>query len=229
MKKILIADDDPSIRTLLNYHFQKDGFEVTLATDGLEALTKLEDSSFDLLLLDVMMPEFSGIEVVRKLREEKNFIPVLILTARDDEDMRLSGLKLGADDYVDKTTAMEEILLRANGLIRRAQVYKKEAQSEENFVSSGLEINFQKKSVLLDRNNISLTKREFEILEFLIQRKGEVVSRDLLLHSFWGVANADVETRTIDVLVGRLRKKLNNRFIKSKRGFGYSFDDNFEK
>ncbi|MFV0555806.1 MAG: response regulator transcription factor [Lactovum sp.] len=227
MKKILIADDDPAIRTLLNFHFKKNNFEVKLATDGAEALDYSLKESFDLLILDVMMPELSGIELTEKIRSQKNFVPILILTARDDEEMRLSGLTLGADDYIDKTTAIQEIILRAKGLIRRNQSYQ--AKTEEIFKSGVLKIDFKKKKVFLEAKEIQLTKREFEILDFLVQRKGEVVSRDLLLHSFWGVTNTEVETRTIDVLVGRLRRKLNNAFIKSERGIGYRFDDYFKK
>ncbi|GAB2025640.1 response regulator transcription factor [Lactovum odontotermitis] len=221
----MIADDEPAILTLLDFHFQAADFDVTLAHDGQEALELTRQHDFDLLLLDVMMPKFSGIDLVKILRQEKNFVPILILTARDDEEMRLSGLDLGADDYLDKTVNMEEVVLRAKGLIRRAQDYKK--SDSKNFESADLQVDFQKKAVKLDGQLIELTRREFDILEFLIRHQGEIVSRDALLQAFWGVTNADVETRTIDVLVGRLRKKLDNRFIKSKRGFGYIFDEKY--
>jgi len=223
MKKILIADDDPAIRELLLYHFQAADFEVDLAVDGQEALDLARTGHYDLLLLDVMMPVYSGIDLVKKLRTEGNFSPILILTARDDDELKLQGLGLGADDYLDKTTPMEEILVRVQGLIRRAQVYTK-----QELATGDLQINFQKKAVRLNDAPIELTKREFDILEFLVKRKGEIVSRDELLIAFWGLTQDDVETRTIDVLVGRLRKKLANRYIRSKRGFGYYFDENFE-
>ncbi|HEY0222313.1 response regulator transcription factor [Lactovum miscens] len=224
MRKILIADDENSILTLLEYHFTAANFDVLLAHDGQEALDLARTEKFDLLLLDVMMPKFSGIELIKILRKEKNYTPILILTARDDEEMRLSGLDSGADDYLDKTTDMKEIVIRAKGLIRRAQDYGD--NGVENFTLPDIEVDFQKKTVKLEGSFIDLTKREFDILEYLIRRQGQIVSRDALLQSFWGVSNADVETRTIDVLVGRLRKKLNNRFIKSKRGYGYIFDEN---
>lgn len=224
MKKILIADDESAILALLDYHFTAASFDVTLAHDGQEALELARGENFDLLLLDVMMPKFSGIDLVKILRKEKNYTPILILTARDDEEMRLSGLDSGADDYLDKTTDMKEIVIRAKGLIRRAQDYGQAIS--DSYQLADLEVDFQKKTVKFKGNLIDLTKREFDILEFLVRHSGEIVSRDALLQSFWGISHAEVETRTIDVLVGRIRKKLDNRFIKSKRGFGYIFDEN---
>ncbi|MDR2977197.1 MAG: response regulator transcription factor [Streptococcaceae bacterium] len=224
MKKILIADDETAISTLLDFHFQNAGFDVTLAQDGQEALNLARKKNFDLLLLDMMMPKYNGLDLIKLLRHEKNFVPILILTAREDEEMRMNGLDSGADDYLDKSVNMKEIVLRARGLIRRAQDYKKSAVKP--FEISDLQVDFQGKNVRINSNLIALTKREFDILEYLIEHQGEIVSRDALLKFFWGVSNSEVETRTIDVLIGRLRKKLDNRFIKSKRGFGYIFDEN---
>jgi DNA-binding response OmpR family regulator len=226
MKKILIADDDAGIRELLSFYFRQADFEIRLALDGQEALDVARTESFDLLLLDVMMPYLSGIDIVKKLRKEGNFTPILVLTARDDDEMKLLGLGLGADDYLDKTTSMSEIVIRAEGLIRRAQTYSGQTKEITSvFDNDDLKVDFQKKSVKLAGTTVELTKREFEILEFLIQRQGQIVSRDELLQKFWGINNDEAETRTMDVLVGRLRKKLNQHYIKSKRGYGYYFEE----
>ena len=129
MKKILIADDDRAILTLLSYNFRQNDYEVTIVSDGKKAYDKARKNPFDLLLLDLMMPEYSGIEVTQKLRKEDNFTPILILTARDDDEMKLTGLSAGSDEYLDKTTPMKEILVRADALIRRNQMYN-QAPSE---------------------------------------------------------------------------------------------------
>lgn len=231
MKKILIADDNSSILELLAYHFQKNDFEVRQVDNGQAAYELASAEKFDLLLLDLMMPILSGIDVTQKLRKEKNYTPILILTAREDEDMRLSGLMDGADDYMDKTTSMQEVVIRAKTLIRRSQVYligdahENEKKVEKISQFGELEINRSSKFVKLSGQKLDLTKREFELLDYLIQQEGEISSREDLLAYFWGVSEG-TETRTIDVLISKIRKKLNNKYIKTKRGFGYYFDEN---
>lgn len=234
MKKILIADDDRSILTLLSYHFRQNDFEVTIVDDGKKAYDKARKNPFDLILLDLMMPEFSGIEVTQMLRKMGNFTPILILTARDDDEMKLVGLEAGSDEYLDKTTPMKEILARCSGLIRRSQLYNQPlsdsalqedvTERPEPLITEHLVLDFDKKEIYFDGKILDLTKREFEILEFLAQRKGNVVSRERLLQHFWGISDA-AETRTIDVLISKIRKKLDNRYIKTKRGFGYYFEE----
>lgn len=229
MKKILIADDDRSILTLLSYNFRQSDFEVTTVSDGKQALDKAKRNHYDLILLDLMMPELPGIEVTEILRKKQNFTPILILTARDDEEMKLTGLNSGSDEYLDKATPMKEIIVRANALIRRHQHYNKTIENEKSAEKSGikfdrLELDFTKKVCIFDGQPLELTKREFEILELLIERSGDVISREELLQHFWGISSA-AETRTIDVLISKIRKKLDNQFIKTKRGFGYYFSD----
>lgn len=219
MKKILIADDDRSILTLLSYNFRQSDFEVTTVSDGKQALDKAKRNHYDLILLDLMMPELFGIEVTE----------ILILTARDDEEMKLTGLNSGSDEYLDKATPMKEIIVRVNALIRRHQHYNKTIENEKSAEKSGikfdrLELDFTKKVCIFDGQPLELTKREFEILELLIERSGDVISREELLQHFWGISSA-AETRTIDVLISKIRKKLDNQFIKTKRGFGYYFSD----
>lgn len=226
MKRILIADDDAAIRELLQFHLKTANFDVTKVKNGQEAVERAESETFDALLLDLMMPKLSGLEVTEKLREAGNVTPILILTAREDDDAKLRGLSSGADDYIEKNTPIPEIVQRLKGLIRRHQLYDKQRTADKK--TSGLKIDEKRKSVSLDGSEIALTKREFDILKFLVKHEGEVVSRDALLQEFWGLTNAVAETRTMDVLISRLRKKLGGRYIRSKRGFGYSFDDTFE-
>ncbi len=234
MKKILIADDDRSILTLLSYHFRQNDFEVTTVDDGKKAFEKARKNPFDLILLDLMMPEYSGIEVTQMLRKVGNFTPILILTAREDDEMKLTGLSAGSDEYLDKSTPMKEIMVRAAALIRRNQMYNPvpassfedpKLEKEQTLVTKHLVIDFVKKEVHLDGNQLDFTKREFEILELLAQRRGSIISREELLKHFWGISDA-AETRTIDVLISKIRKKLDNRYIKTKRGFGYYFEEN---
>ncbi len=232
MKKILIADDDRSILTLLSYNFRQNDFEVTTASNGKQALELTKKNVFDLILLDLMMPEYDGIEVTEILRKKGNFTPILILTARDDDDMKLTGLSAGSDEYLDKSTPMKEIIVRVNALIRRQQTYNVNPEPSDNVVKAQIpsiktdrmEIDFVKKEIQFDGSILELTKREFEILEFLVQRRGEIVSREELLKHFWGISDS-TETRTIDVLISKIRKKLDNQYIKTKRGFGYYFDE----
>ncbi|MDR0297826.1 MAG: response regulator transcription factor [Streptococcaceae bacterium] len=223
MKRILIVDDDVAICKLLQATFENADFSVTCVTSGLSALARFESATFDVLVLDVMMPGMSGIELTKKLRLAGNLTPILILTARDDDEARIDGLEAGADDYCDKTLPMREIVQRVHGLIRRHQHYDKaQFVSADSFV-----LDAKNRSVTSFGTQIELTSREYELLEFLSARAGEIVSRDELLTHFWGIKNSEVETRTIDVLVGRLRKKLGGRYIRSKRGFGYIFDEDF--
>ncbi|PCS00973.1 response regulator transcription factor [Lactococcus fujiensis] len=232
MKRILIADDDRSILTLLSYNFRQHDFEVTTASDGKQALDLARKKPFDLILLDLMMPEYDGIEVTEILRKKGNFTPILILTARDDDEVKLLGLQAGSDEYLDKSTPMKEIVVRGNALIRRSQMYnqsrpvlKEETNSAISLYSnSRLTLDYHRKEVSFDDHLLDLTKREFEILELLIQRKDEVVTREELLKHFWGISDV-AETRTIDVLISKIRKKLDNEYIKTKRGFGYTFTD----
>ena len=229
MKHIMIVDDDIHINQMLEEVLTSAGYKVTHAYSGTEALLLLPSTKPDLILLDLMMPELSGIEVTEILRKKQNFTPILILTARDDEEMKLTGLNSGSDEYLDKATPMKEIIVRVNALIRRHQHYNKTIENEKSAEKSGikfdrLELDFTKKVCIFDRQPLELTKREFEILELLIERSGDVISREELLQHFWGISSA-AETRTIDVLISKIRKKLDNQFIKTKRGFGYYFSD----
>ena len=227
----MIADDDSAILALLSYTFESDGFKVSLVKNGLEALDIASKRDFDVILLDMMMPELSGLAVTEALRQRANYTPIIILTARDDDDLKITGINSGVDDYLDKTTPQREIVARANALIRRNQIYQKPgqvAESLDHYSFDGLEIDLKTKSAMLADDRIDLSKREFNLLVFLIQNRDQIVSREAILTEFWGETQ-DYETRVVDVTISNLRKKLHNQFIKTKRGFGYQFSEHHTK
>ena len=227
----MIADDDSAILALLSYTFESDGFKVSLVKNGLEALDLASKRDFDVILLDMMMPELSGLAVTEALRQRANYTPIIILTARDDDDLKITGINSGVDDYLDKTTPQREIVARANALIRRNQIYQtpgQVAESLDHYSFDGLEIDLKTKSAMLADDRIDLSKREFNLLVFLIQNRDQIVSREAILTEFWGETQ-DYETRVVDVTISNLRKKLHNQFIKTKRGFGYQFSEHHTK
>ena len=227
----MIADDDSAILALLSYTFESDGFKVSLVKNGLEALDLASKRDFDVILLDMMMPELSGLAVTEALRQRANYTPIIILTARDDDDLKITGINSGVDDYLDKTTPQREIVARANALIQRNQIYQKPgqvAESLDHYSFDGLEIDLKTKSAMLADDRIDLSKREFNLLVFLIQNRDQIVSREAILTEFWGETQ-DYETRVVDVTISNLRKKLHNQFIKTKRGFGYQFSEHHTK
>ena len=231
MKTIMIADDDSAILALLSYTFESDGFKVSLVKNGQEALDLSTKQNFDVILLDMMMPELSGLAVTEALRQHANYTPIIILTAREDDDLKITGINSGVDDYLDKTTPQREIVARANALIRRNQIYQKSGHAVEvveHYSFDGLEVDIKTKSASLDHDKIDLSKREFNLLIFLIQNRDKIVSREAILTEFWGETQ-DYETRVVDVTISNLRKKLHNQFIKTKRGFGYQFSEHHTK
>lgn len=227
----MIADDDSAILALLSYTFESDGFKVSLVKNGQEALDLASKQAFDVMLLDMMMPELSGLAVTEALRQSANYTPIIILTAREDDDLKITGINSGVDDYLDKTTPQREIVARANALIRRNQIYQKSGQVAESlnhYSFDGLEIDLKTKSASLSDSKVDLSKREFNLLVFLIQNRDQIVSREAILTEFWGETQ-DYETRVVDVTISNLRKKLHNQFIKTKRGFGYQFSEHHTK
>ena len=227
----MIADDDSAILALSSYTFESDGFKVSLVKNGLEALDLASKRDFDVILLDMMMPELSGLAVTEALRQRANYTPIIILTARDADDLKITGINSGVDDYLDKTTPQREIVARANALIRRNQIYQKPgqvAESLDHYSFDGLEIDLKTKSAMLADDRIDLSKREFNLLVFLIQNRDQIVSREAILTEFWGETQ-DYETRVVEVTISNLRKKLHNQFIKTKRGFGYQFSEHHTK
>jgi two-component system phosphate regulon response regulator PhoB len=222
---VLVVEDEDSLSTLLQYNFEKEGYEVKIAKDGEEALLKINERKPDIILLDWMLPKLSGIEVCRRLRLNKNQqkIPVIMLTARGDETDKITGLDHGADDYVLKPFSLPLLFARTRALLRRSN----SSTVEEILASSNIEIDTKALRVKINHNQVHLGPTEFRLLEHFISNPGRVYSREQLLDSVWG-RNIFVEARTVDVHIGRLRKILKqngaNDTIRTVRSAGYSFE-----
>ncbi len=227
--RILLADDEQSVQTLLSYPLRKEGFEVVSAGDGQEALDRAREQSFDLIVLDVMMPKVDGFEVCRQLRA-RSTVPIIMLTAKDEEFDTVLGLELGADDYITKPFSMREFRSRVKAVLRRADRSARDAGEDEQPVSiDGLDIDFAKRLVEIRGDAVKLTFVEFEVLAVLARHPGRVFSRTMLLERIWGDA-AYRDPRTIDVHIRHLREKLERdpgqpEFLLTDRGFGYHFID----
>ncbi|AYE38760.1 response regulator transcription factor [Companilactobacillus zhachilii] len=215
-KKILIVDDEPSILELIEYNLENQAYQVATATDGQMALDKANEGNFDLILLDQMLPKLSGIDVLKKMRKSGNLTPVIFLTAVDAEDNKIEGLISGADDYITKPFSIKELLARIEVVLRRTSHVDKEKT---------FELNTDVKGLIIDGREISLTKKEYELLEFLIRNKGIVVSREQIFDNVWGI-NSNSQMRMVDIQISHLRDKIeqdtkNPQIIKTVHGFGY--------
>ncbi|WP_102026806.1 response regulator transcription factor [Salirhabdus sp. Marseille-P4669] len=228
-KRILIVDDEESIVTLLKYNIEQAGFDTDVRYDGLSALEIAKQENFDLIVLDIMLPGLDGVEVCKQLRQSQIEVPILMLTARDDEYDRILGLELGADDYLTKPFSPREVVARIKAILRRAK-QKDETKQEENKVEIGdLVIYKDKYEVYLKDDLLEFTPKEFELLLYLTNHKGKVLSRDQLLNEVW---NYDFvgDTRIVDVHVSHLREKIEPNtkkpiYIKTIRGLGYKFEE----
>lgn len=222
---VYVVEDEPAQAEVLSYNLSRDNFQVVVARDGEHALLLVEEIIPDLILLDWMLPDISGIEICRRLRAKTKTkrIPVIMLTARGEEFDRVRGLETGADDYVVKPYSPSEIIARVRALLRRSQ----SASAEEKLEHSGVEIDLAKHRVTRDGQSIHLGPTEYRLLKTLMERGGRVLSRGQLLDLVWGV-NIDVEERTVDVHIRRLRKALDvgnsNDPIRTIRGAGYAFE-----
>lgn len=224
-KKILVVDDEKDIVDLVAYNLEKAGYKVLRAYDGAAALRKAQEEAPDLLVLDLMLPGLDGLEVCRRLKaaDKTARIPVLMLTAKGEESDKVVGLELGADDYVTKPFSPKELVARVKALLRRS-AQDEVASHAEHRVFGILEIDTAKHEALVRKKPIELTAKEFQLLNFFLQRPNRVVQRELLLEEVWDM-EADVETRTVDVHMRRLRKKLGPAagLLKTVRGVGYKF------
>ncbi len=228
MPKIMVVEDEESLAILLRYNLEADGYEVEVVTRGDEAELRLKEDAPDLLLLDWMLPGTSGIEVMRRLRKWPNtaHLPVIMLTARGEEEERVRGLNLGADDYVVKPFSVPELMARIRTLLRRSA-----PGLAANVLKLGdIELNRETRRVRRAGREIHLGPTEFRLLDFLMTTPGRVYSREQLLNSVWG-NGIYVDERTVDVHVGRLRKALDSGSganpIRTVRGSGYAFDEAF--
>jgi DNA-binding response OmpR family regulator len=227
--KILLVDDEHAIQTLLSYPLQKDGYEVTCASDGREALSRFDAGSYDLVVLDVMMPKLDGLEVCRRLRA-KSTVPIIMLTARAEEVDKIVGLELGADDYITKPFSLREFRSRVKAALRRATWQTPTADiTAEQLDVRDLRVDFGKRTVKVRGEDVQATYVEFEILKALACNPGRVFTREMLLTRIWG-DSAFRDPRTIDVHIRHLREKLEvdpkePEYLFTVRGVGYRFRD----
>jgi DNA-binding response OmpR family regulator len=226
--RILLVDDEQAIQTLLTYPLRKDGYEVVAAHDGREALDRFGESKFDLVVLDIMMPKLDGIEVCRRLRARSQ-VPIIMLTAKDDEIDKVLGLEMGADDYITKPFSVREFRSRVRAALRRAEMRPGEPVAREPIRAGELEIDFDRRVVRVRGASVRLTYVEFEILASLASAPGRVMSREQLLERVWG-DSAYRDPRTIDVHIRHLREKVeadpgSPEYLFTVRGVGYRFRD----
>lgn len=222
---ILIVEDEEALATLLEYNLGKEKYDVSVASDGEEALLKVEESTPDLIVLDWMLPKVSGIEVCRRIRSkpETRNIPIIMLTARSEESDRVRGLETGADDYLTKPFSTNELIARVRAVLRRIRP----GLAEDTVQFGDITIDRVSHKVSRGEKEIHLGPTEFRLLDHLIQHPGRVFSREQLLNAVWG-SDVFVEVRTVDVHIGRLRKALNKYkqgdVIRTVRSAGYSLD-----
>jgi DNA-binding response OmpR family regulator len=226
--RILLVDDELSVQKLLAYPLRKEGYDVVPALDGREALERLRDDNFDLVVLDVMLPRMDGFDVCRAIRS-RSTVPIIMLTAKTEETDKVLGLELGADDYITKPFSVREFRSRVKAVLRRAALAQPEAHFDEPIDAGDLQIDFEKRSVVVRGELAQLTYVEFEILAALAAAPGRVFSRTMLLERVWGDA-AYRDPRTIDVHIRHLREKLEAEaktpeLILTVRGVGYRFRD----
>jgi DNA-binding response OmpR family regulator len=225
---ILLVDDEDSVQKLLAFPLEREGYRVLQARDGEEALKRFASERVDLVVLDIMLPKLDGLEVCKRLRAESE-VPIIMLTARDDELDKVLGLELGADDYITKPFSIREFRSRVRALLRRASVSRPVDEDGEVISAEGLTIDLARRSVEVGDQRVRLTYVEFELLRILASHPGRVYSRRMLLEALWGGADYR-EPRTIDVHVRHLREKLERdpaepEYILTVRGVGYRFRD----
>jgi DNA-binding response OmpR family regulator len=223
---ILLVDDEDAVQKVLAYPLERDGFRVVQARDGEEALARFAEEHVDLVVLDVMLPKLDGLEVCKRLRAAST-VPIIMLTARDDELDKVLGLELGADDYITKPFSIREFRSRVRALLRRAAIPTADGAMAETIERNGLRIDIARRDVEVSGRPVQLTYVEFELLRKLATSPGRVFSREMLLQSLWGGSDYR-EPRTIDVHVRHLREKLERdpsepEFILTVRGVGYRF------
>jgi DNA-binding response OmpR family regulator len=226
--RILLVDDEQSVQKLLAYPLRKEGYEVVSALDGREALERLREHSFDLVVLDVMLPRLDGFDVCRQIRA-KSAVPIIMLTAKAEEIDKVLGLELGADDYITKPFSVREFRSRVKAVLRRAALLKPDEPFEEPIEHGDVRIDFEKRQVEVRGEPVQLTYVEFEVLAALARSPGRVFSRSMLLERVWGDASYR-DPRTVDVHIRHLREKLERdaahpELIVTVRGVGYRFRD----
>lgn len=227
--KILLAEDEETLAIGLEYNLTDEGYIVDWAKDGKQAIDFFNTNTYDLIILDIMLPYLDGFEIAKQVREKSPQMPILILTARTSGEDKVRGLELGADDYMTKPFHLDELLLRIKGMLKRKQWYKTSVKGIPVYKFGKNVVNFENFRCKSGSREFELTQREAMVLKYLIERKGKIVSRKELLENVWHI-NPEIETRTVDNFISRLRKYFepdpdNPVYIKGIRSVGYEFVD----
>lgn len=222
---ILVVEDEEKIARVLQLELEYEGYEVEKALDGYEALEKYRTKKWDLILLDVMLPGINGIDLLRRIRSGDQLTPIIMLTAKDSVDDKVTGLDLGANDYVTKPFEIEELLARIRAVLRLASLKNKTEQENEDFLQiANLKVNEKTREVIRDNNEIELTPREYDLLIYLLKNKRQVLNREQILEAVWGF-DFYGDTNVVDVYIRYLRKKIDvegqEPLIHTVRGIGY--------
>ena len=225
--RVLIAEDEKPISDIIKFNLEKEGYEIITAYDGEDALKKALNEQLELIILDIMLPSMDGFEICKRVRE-KSSVPIIMVTAKEEEVDKILGLELGADDYITKPFSIRELVGRVKANVRRQEMNINADQQEKEIIKNkDLSIDLMKYEVKKGSTSIDLTVREFELLKFLAKQKDQVFSREQLLERVWGYEYYG-DIRTVDVTVRRLREKVeddssNPTYIMTKRGVGYYF------
>ncbi|TAK64375.1 MAG: response regulator transcription factor [Bacteroidetes bacterium] len=225
MAQILIIEDDPKMQSGLKDNLELDGYNVDVASDGEEGFMRATQNTYDLILLDVMLPKISGFDVLKKIREQGVGTPVIMLTAKSEEIDKVLGLELGADDYITKPFSLRELLARVKVVLRRNETAGSAQQELKKVTIGKLEIDFSSYNATRNKKPVDMTPKEFEILKFLWQHRNQTVSRDQLLTNVWGY-DESISSRTVDNFILKLRQKIEDKpetpkHILTIHGIGY--------
>lgn len=228
-KKILIVEDEPKIARFLEMELLHEGFKVDKEENGLQALDKIVQGDFDLILLDIMLPGMDGISICRKVRSLEIYTPVIMLTAKDSVDDKVQGLDIGADDYVTKPFAMQELLARIRAALRKTAVAKTQPAESKRVIACGnIKIVPEQYAVEVNSEKIELTRKEYDLLYYLVTNKNHVMTREQILQNVWGYDYLG-DTNVVDVYIRYLRTKIDNpfgsKYLQTIRGIGYVIKD----
>ncbi|MGN8913929.1 response regulator transcription factor [Anaerofustis butyriciformans] len=232
MNEILLIEDELKIARFLQLELTHEGYSLTIATEGRDGLIKAMDDKFDLIILDLMLPNLSGIEICRRLRSNNIQTPIIMLTAKSDVSDKVMGLDIGADDYMTKPFAIEELLARIRKILSRSKRENEKKEKEAIIKAGKIVLNKNTYSAHFENEEISLTKKEFELLEYLMINKNIVLTREQIVSNVWGY-DYESETNVTDVYIRYLRSKIdqkyNTHYIRTVRGIGYQFKDDEEE
>ena len=225
MAKLLIVDDEQSIRALIRKYAVFDGYEVEEASDGMEAIEKFRKGKFDLIIMDVMMPELDGFSACREIRKQDEKVPIIMLSARGEEYDRIHGFEIGVDDYVVKPFSPRELLMRVGAVLKRSAAASGGRQSREVYKYEGLTVDFTARAVFIDGVQQELSPKEYDLLFYMVRTRGIALSRETLINNIWGY-DFYGDDRTLDTQIKLLRRSLGDyaRLIVTLRGVGYRFE-----